>query len=194
MEAIHTKTIELAGKTYRISVYPDHDCECPSEWESWRLISFGRRHTAYDKPERYCKGLDRCGSPLPASIGLSRKLSCGTAYWLSYFEHGLCRWSLMGEGPYCRWDSVKVAGILLWEGAPNDLGSDYPSREAAARSFLDTYTAWTNGEVYGFEIERILSGSQPAESLESCWGFYGLEHCLAEAEASIHHQHAESSC
>lgn len=191
MEAIQTKTLELAGTSYRISIYPDPDAENPGDWDGWRLVSFGSRHIGFEAPDRYCKGLDSFGVPLPGGIGLSRKLDCGTAFWLSYYEHGLCRWSLMGEGPYCRWDSVKVAGILLWEQPSRDLSSDYPSREAAARHFLDTYTAWANGEVYGYAIERLPSGSEPAEPLDSCWGFYGMDTCLSEAEAFLHHTTTE---
>jgi hypothetical protein len=185
MDAIQTRTIELGGETYRITIYPDCDAECPSGGDGWRLISFGRRHIGFEDPDRYCKGPDRWGAPLPASIGLSRKLEYGTAFWLSYFEHGPCRWSLMGEGPQCRWDSVKVAGILLWESSPRELGTDYAARESEARQFLETYTAWANGEVYGYAIERLGSGSEPAETLDSCWGFYGLDHCLAEAESVL---------
>lgn len=192
MEAIRTKTIELAGITYRISIYPDRDAENPCERDGWRLISFGRRHIGFEDPERYCNGLDESGCPLPASIGLSRKLDCGTAFWLSYYEHGLCRWSLMNEGPQCRWDSVKVAGILLWENSPRELGTDYQSREAAARRFLDTYTAWANGEVYGYEIERFGPGGESDDSPESCWGFYGVDDAMSEAESVLQPKQKES--
>ena len=95
----------------------------------------------------------------------------------------------MGEGPACRFDSVRVAGILLWEQPPAVLPSGYREREADARGFLDTYTAWANGEVYGYEIERITtcdaSGTASAEFVDSCFGFYGFEHCLSEAEAYL---------
>jgi len=113
MQAIETKTVEQDGHTYRITIYRDSDAECPSEWESWRLVSFSHRHIGYENPAGYCKGLDAFGCPIPTSIGLARKLETGTAFWLSYYEHGLCRWSLMGEGPQCRWDSTRIAGILL---------------------------------------------------------------------------------
>ncbi|WP_169979811.1 hypothetical protein [Tautonia rosea] len=189
MEAIETRTVEAGGRTYRISVFPDSDAECPSEWEGWRLVSFSHRHRSYEAPERYCKGLDEAGYPLPAHIGLSRMLDTGTAFWLSYYEHGLCRWSLMGEGPYCRWDSTRVAGILLWERPPPELPSGYQPREADARRFLDIYTDWANGQVYGYDIEILTScascGSEQAGLVESCFGIYGLETALSEAEAQL---------
>lgn len=189
MKAMETKTVEHDGHTFRISIYPDSDAECPSEWEGWRLVSFSHRHRSYEPPERYCKGLDTFGGPIPAHIGLSRKLATGTAFWLSYYEHGLCRWSLMGEGSQCRWDSTRLAGILLWERPPPELPAGYAKREADARRFLDTYTAWANGEVYGYDIERLSTceccGSQLAEPVDSCFGIYGLGTCLSEAEAIL---------
>ena len=189
MEAIESRIVEAGGITYRISAHIDTDAECPNAWDGWRLVSFSHRHRSHQSPERYCKGLDEAGSPIPSNIGLSRKLDTGTAFWLSYFEHGLCCWSLMGEGPQCRFDSVRVAGILLWERPPPELPAGYQNRETDARRFLETYTAWANGQVYGFEIERIATcdgcGGEQAELVDSCFGFYGLDHCLSEAESYL---------
>ena len=63
MEAIKVKTVEAGGITYRISVWPDEDAEGPNDWEGWRLVSFGRRHRAYEDPERYSTGSTRSEVP-----------------------------------------------------------------------------------------------------------------------------------
>jgi hypothetical protein len=48
---------------------------------------------------------------------------------------------------------------------------------------------YCNGEVYGYEVEQVTTcgdcGSEHAEHLDSCWGFYGLDYALSEAEAAV---------
>ena len=58
-----------------------------------------------------------------------------------------------------------------------------------ARQACDAYTGWCNGDVYGYAIEKVSTcpccGEERAEPVDSCWGFYGLEHCLSEARAAV---------
>src|SRR4051812_40850869 len=101
MEAIETKTIEQDGQTYRIRIYPDTDASNPLEdWdEMGTILSLNGRHINFD-PD----GVDEAIRNNPDSVGLS------------YFEHGLCLWSVAGELPTacrCPWDSVSFAGVWL---------------------------------------------------------------------------------
>jgi len=165
------------GKRCTLRVEYDHDTECPSDWGRWKLVSFSKRHASFSGPAAYIAGLNQFGEPIPANIGIRRRLQAGTAFVLSYFEHGQCVWSLMGEGPQCRWDGVPVAGILLWDG-----GTPPPAehREADARQFLRTYTAWANGECYWYALE-----DDQGETIDSCGGFFGLEDALRIARAAL---------
>jgi hypothetical protein len=180
MEAIETKSIELAGVTYRISLYPDHFAENPlQDWsEMGQIFSLNRRHENYD-PEAIEAAIRSNPDAVP----------------LSYYEHGLCRWAVSGEFPMvanCPFDSVSFAG--LWLPDAETIGSASGLTQAERRRFMEerarqaaeVYTQWCNGEVYGFEIERMTActccGSEQAEPLESCWSFYGFEDCLSEAE------------
>ena len=83
---------------------------------------------------------------------------------LSYFEHGLCLWSVAGELPAacrCPWDSVGFAGIWLPDAETLESARNYGGRtrrhfmRKRARQACDAYTQWCNGEVYGYEIERV---------------------------------------
>jgi len=150
----------------------------------WTLYSFSSRHLSHRSPDHF----------LPPSIGLRRKLKAGTAFLLSYFEHGNCVWSLQDEGPQCEWDSVKCAGILLWEHPVGDMGAKtYEDRAKDARSFLETYTAWCNGEVYGFMIDDVTKCEHCKQEIVksdpdgSCWGFYGndIEYMASEVRAAL---------
>jgi hypothetical protein len=101
MDAIETRTIERNGQTYRITVYADADAPNPLEdWdEMGTILSLNRRHVNFD-PD----GIDAAIQDNPDAVPLS------------YYEHGLCLWSVAGELPAaarCPWDSVGLAGIWL---------------------------------------------------------------------------------
>jgi hypothetical protein len=130
-------------------------------YDGWKPVSFGRRHSNFEHPDNFCL-------TKRANLGLRRKLQVGLAFWLSYYEHGRCNWSLRGEGHQCRWDSVDVAGILIWTGNPSDLGAkSYEDRAKDARNFLEEYTDWCNGDCYWFSLEGA------GLALDSCGGFIG---------------------
>jgi hypothetical protein len=115
---------------------------------------------------------------------------------LSYFEHGLCRWSVAGELPVaCPFNSVMLAGVWLPDADTLASASRYGGRTRChfmrkrARQACDAYTQWCNGDIYGYEIARICHcpccGGEKAEPVESCWGFYGLDDCRSEARAVL---------
>lgn len=171
----------------KYQVHIDHDdCpENPCDWNEWRVVSFNRRHINFAPAEGYVR---RDGEPV--HIALRSKLNAGTAYVLSYYEHGDSAWMLAhsqewANTPDKQWDGTSVAGILLWEGKPNDIGKTPEERWNAARSFIETYTAWCNGHVYAYSIEKVVEcdlGHEHTEALDdaTCCGFYDLEHMFEE--------------
>ena len=183
MDAIQTETIEHDGQSYRIAIYPDGDTVDPLEdWsEMGTILSLNRRHNNFDSD-----GVEDALGNNPDAVPLS------------YFEHGLCRWAVAGElpaGARCPWDSVPFAGVWLPDAAT--LASARPYGGWTRRQFMrkrarqacEVYTQWCNGDVYGIEITRIVTcpccGEGKEEPVESCWGYYGLEDCLAEARAMV---------
>ena len=48
---------------------------------------------------------------------------------------------------------------------------------------------WCNGEVYGYEVERVTTCKQcdgeDATFVDSGWENYGLDPCLSEAQAAV---------
>jgi hypothetical protein len=183
MDAIETRTIELNGHTYRITIYADEDAPNPlNDWcEMGTILSLGRRHANYH-PGSVDELLDENPDAVP----------------LSYFEHGRCLWCVAGElpaGANCPWDSVGIAGYWLPDEQTLESARNY--REMARRQFMrerareacDVYTQWCNGNVFGFEIERLTTcdccQTEAAQTVNSCWGFYGLDNCLNEAMDAI---------
>lgn len=161
------------GRNLTLEINHDGDTECPdSSYDGWRLVSFGRKHNNYENPEKYVKAFDsRTREVTPANIGLKRKLNVGLAYWLSFYEHGLGAWSLIGEGTQDQWDTAYLTGILLWTGKPGDIGAKtLEDRAEDARGFLESFTDWMNGNIYWFRLVN-----ENGEEIESIGGLVGDE-------------------
>lgn len=158
------------------------DCgvESPTEYGGWELISFNPRHIGYKDPHDYISHVNQYGEPIPANIGIRRRLEIGTAFLFSVYEHGLSAYSLRGEGMQCRWDTTDIAGILLWKDSPKDLPKTYRERQEWARSFLDVYEDWANGNVYHFTVE-----DENGELIDSCGGFIGADHFMSCVKDAI---------
>lgn len=163
-------------KIVRISIDTDPDAMGPKEWDGqWTLYSFNHRHATYKNPDSSELRIEvKDGKATSRNPGLRRKLETGLAFFLSLYEHSGHAWSLAGEGMQCRWDTSPLAGILVWENKPGDMGATrekdpkkrHQAREKDARSFLETWNAWENGENYGYSIE--------GDGLdENCGGFIG---------------------
>lgn len=156
-----------------IRIEHDQDAECPMEWDGqWTLHSFSNRSIHYRNPDEMFATNAR--GEHYAKIGLRRKLDCGLAFMLDYYEHGQGMYSLHGEGMQCRWGTSRYAGILVWMGKPSEMGAKtLEDRAKDARGFLETYNNWMNGSVYGFIIE-----DEEGEHIDSCFGFYDKETLL----------------
>lgn len=183
MDAIETETVERAGSTYRITFYPDSHAANPLEDgdEMGTIVSLNRRHANFD-PD----GVDQAIRHNPDAVPLSD------------FEHGQCRWSVVGEPPpgaRCPWDSVPFAGVWLPDAATLESARRYEG--SARRHFLRqrareacaVYTQWCNGDIYGYEVARLTAcpccGQEQSQVVDACWGFYGLEECRKYAEAAL---------
>ena len=151
MKAIETKTVEHDGQTYRIRIFPDPDASNPLEdWsEMGTILSLNHRHVNYDPA-----GVEDAIANNPDAVPLS------------YFEHGLCLWSVAGElpaGANCPWDSVAFAGVWLPDAETMESAKNYGGRtrhhfmRKRARQACEPYTQWCNGDVYGYEVERVTT-------------------------------------
>ena len=183
MDAIETETIDQNGHTYRIAIYADPDASNPlDDWsEMGTILSLSSRHANYH-PGSVDDLLENNPDAVP----------------LSYYEHGLCLWSVAGELPAhlrCPWDSVGIAGFWLPDAETLSSAKNYGGStrrhfmRKRARQACEAYTQWCNGDVYGYEVERVTTcahcGEESKESLDSCWGFFGLDYCRSEAAAAL---------
>jgi hypothetical protein len=99
MDAV--ETVDLAGHTFRITIYPDSDAPNPLEYASeiGTVVSLMRKHDKFD-----ARGADE------ALAGNADRVP------LSDYKHALCLWSVASELPAisrCRFDSIPLAGVWL---------------------------------------------------------------------------------
>jgi len=179
----------------RIKLENDQDPTSPADRDwgcEWKFVSFCKNHVHDGDREEYftehCTEVEvggRWGNQYnthytPTCIGLRRKLKVGTAFTLTYQEHGQCNWSVGSE------DSPD--GVLIWDGDLKDLSAKtYQERLSWARAWCEEYTDWCNGNCYYFDIRRINKcphceeedhGSE--EELECCGGFIGDKYMFEE--------------
>ena len=162
-----------------------------------------------DCPENPLKAMDSVGvihsfSNKHASFKHPDDLpECPDKVFLSYYEHGLCRWSVEGEihSGNCHhwaWDGVERAGAWLPDKYLLELaeqsGLKPGSKERAkkmkewASCACELYTAWCNGEVYGinvyaYPVRKSKNGEtydqlddyrhEDAVYEDDCYGYYG---------------------
>lgn len=159
--------------------YDDFSHDPPNMGERATVHSFNRRHYNSADPDAF--GLVVKGGRITSSNpGIRQRLDTGTAFILSAYEHGNIVWSLGGEGYQCRWDTAPVAGILFID---RKRGQSREVREAEARTFLEGYNAWSNGEVWNVSlwdgedhIEEIscLGCKEVQEAIRDLKGAYNL--------------------
>lgn len=80
---------------------------------------------------------------------------------------------------HCPWDSGRVGIVALRRSEWGDGFLTDARLTACAETVADTYTAWANGECYGYFL-RDAEGNE----LDSCSGFIGRDAVAAEATAS----------
>lgn len=152
------------SKKKRIQVWQDHDIDNPCEYGLWRVVSFNKKDINYENYDDYI--------PLDDEMKELRKK--GHVFILSY--HGSNVWDLLKGGAVtCSTDTTLVAGILFLEceDTKRDPRNTLEVLKKSARGFLETYTQWCNGEVYGFSVI-----GKDGEIEESIGGFYGLDYLL----------------
>lgn len=88
---------------------------------------------------------------------------------LSLYDHSGISMAV-GEGG--GWDSGQVGLIYMTrEQLKKEFNNDLIKATQALRNEVKDYSAYLEGDIYGYSIENINTG----EEIDSCWGFYGVE-------------------
>lgn len=109
---------------------------------------------------------------------------------LDVYEHSQICYSLPGEGMQDRFDTSR--GGAVWvpdecaiENFEDKTLSHAENLEKAmgyARSCVEMYTNWCNGDTWGLVVQSYDTESKESEYLESCWGYIGQKYALKDLE------------
>ena len=169
-------TDTMTTTRYRLSIVHDEMSERPDEYAIGRMVSFNTRHGSYMHPDE---------------INESDILAT-----LSYFEHGLCRW-MVGASTvpdYGGFDTVECAGVILWNRESDSRewwnGRTDDERATTLNAIAEEYTAWCNGEVFGYSLTELDSCGEcgytdTGTELDSCYGFVGSDYMRDHLTATL---------
>jgi hypothetical protein len=175
----------VVGNEYVVFMRIEHDtpdCNPLEDWDGLGTIySFCKNHRNFCRPDE-----------LPVKYA-------GYSVPLSYFEHGLCRWSVRGNtvpGEEFRWDGVETAGQWypdehVLHGMPTD-DTRHEWLHKQAQHACDIYTHYCNGSVYWYQLDVYEAIQKPGGGFckchdtykelghfvttDSCGGYYGYDH------------------
>lgn len=189
------------GRPIIVTLFYDDSPECPLDW--WwagTIFSLGRKHVHYS-PERVRDAIENDADCVA----------------LSYHEHGPCIW-YPADGPHplgvevggpFDWDTVRLAGVWV---PPDDLREELDQEGLAGKArrerllqrcveVCEAYTAWGNGEVYGYawqvgegeylpdlpasRLHRVDFGRMDIAGDDGCSGYYSLGDLLEAATSSL---------
>lgn len=172
MEAIESKTI---GK-YKIDIFPDEFCESPNDWgnEDAFVVYDHREFTVVRD------GFD----PLNIwnNMQTRKKLYDGHFVFCLYaYIHGGIVLSVGDHNfPDARWD-VSMKGFVLVKRQKGTWTSDKAFK--LAEGVTEEWNQYLSGDVYGYRI----TDTETDEEVDSCWGYYGSDDCMNEAESVANH-------
>lgn len=195
MDAIETFTDEETGIVARVE-YDPFERESPREHDGnvWTLIGFHNNHRTFGdeeisiEEEREYERIEETDNGLDLAKYFRDNHDAHLIVPVQCYDHSLVSY-YAGNPVTEHWDTG-TAGVAILTKA--DLDKEFDGDEDKAREGLDgeleTFTEWANGEIYAFVVE-----DSDGETLDSCAGFYGLEHCEGEAKDALKHA-VEQAC
>jgi len=148
----------MSKKIVKIEISHDAFALNPCEDDGWKAYSFNSRHGNFRHPDEFYNVTwdeeYRQWNWTP-KIGVRRQLDVGTAFELSYSEHGpgTGKWGIFGRIYLPDFDSCRHAGIMIWQEPVKNLGpKKYEDREKDAESFIKEYTEFCNGSCYCYTV------------------------------------------
>jgi len=85
----------------------------------------------------------------------------------------------------CEWDSGQVGYIFAWYEDFEKHGWDIEQAKECLKSEIQEFSKYLNGETYGYEIYRKDDCTYCGESVDSCWGYIGLEVAQDEVKSTL---------
>lgn len=170
---------------YKIEVKPDTDPTNPRGWDNLgTMVCFHGRYDLGDKTNY--KSTDYYGWE-QLKNGIMKNENVGVILPLYLYDHSGIT---MSTSPFsCPWDSGQVGWIFVSKKKMlEEYGGKRVTKKLIARvteyliGEVETFDQYIRGDVYGYCITKV---DNEDEEVDSCWGFYGEEECMMEAESIV---------
>ena len=199
METLHKERLE---EGIVLEIHQDEDPMSPREWDN--LGTMVCWHRQYNLGDRQIKDGEYDSPDAIVAAIVKEEGELAVILPLYLFDHSGLTISTSDEMFRAfdaeGWDWGKVGFIYVsmakvreeYGGRGNRESSMKPTKagiDKAAkvlRAEVETYDQYLRLDVYGYVLKNGAG-----EVLDSCWGFYGFEECLAEAKASAEFYIAE---
>lgn len=143
---------------HRIKISPDDCPESPREWDTLgTMIGWHRRHVVGDEDIGRDVRDGRMGGTPEDALRMHAGVALDALVYLAVhcYEHGSVTYQ---TAPFaCEWDSGQVGWIYTTRDKAAECFGEDASDERIAKALraeVDTYNAWANGNVWGFDIEK----------------------------------------
>lgn len=167
------RVIEANGRIIVGYLVHDDDCSSPLEDDGVGAIySLSSRHINHKDGDEIRAILESDKDAVP----------------LSYYEHGLSLWDVMGGDhisgcPDMQWDGVPFAGVWVPDDCVREsyMGQDGKTRRQwirdQAKSACEQYTDWINGDCWGVCVD-VFDSKGVKLSDDAYWGHVGSKWAL----------------
>jgi len=166
-------------KDHTIKVYLDEYSESPREWDNLgTMVCFHRNYILGDIHDF---SVDELKKMVRRSDVISEALYL-------YDHSGITMSTTRDKWPFnCPWDSMQIGYIFVTkERVRKEFGRKRVTNKLIKkiheilRSEVGIYDVYIRGDVIGYEIVN-----QEEEVIDSCWGYFNLEHLLEDARRVI---------
>lgn len=168
------KNIQQSGFTLRILT--DDDPDSPANWDNLGQIAYCS--------DRYTLGTERVSRDRLDEIaaGIEDGSLIGLPVY-AYIHGGVT----ISTGAFsCPWDSGQCGFVYCKASDAEDEWAGDPHFRANAIRVLSgevkTFDQYLRGDIYGYVIE-----GKDGDVVDSCWGFYGIEHAEEEARSALNY-------
>jgi hypothetical protein len=180
---------EFEHNGYTVKIIQDEDAESPRDWDNaCTMVCFHGRYQLGDKDHGYNESDYNGWDELYDAIVRDHKPVA--IFPLGLIDHSGISMYVGSGAHWCDpggWDSGQVGfafvsrakGLEEW-GKSKVTKHVRDMAEKCLRAEVETYDQYLRGDVYGYVVE-----TPDGEQVDSCWGFFGLEYCKAEAIGNV---------
>ena len=171
---------------YKIKVVQDDSPSSPREDDNLgTMVCFHGRYNLGDKHDYNSNDYNGWDEMEAAII---KRENVGVILPLFVYEHGGITMKTTSFND--RWDSGQVGFIFI---SKKKMLEEYGGKIVTAKlkervtkylvAEVETYDQFLTGDVYGYIITELDEDEE--NDIDSCWGFYGKDYCMTEAEAIV---------